>query len=190
MRLGTAAAVAVTIVVTATVVLAACSTATGRAGRSAGPAASEAPSVTSAPAPGAPARCPRAPRAAFAGTASGIRIERSAGLLKCRYRPAKVLPHTCAAATVVIDTAPQVFRTFQRWTVETGQNAMWTDNPALNPRPVPGVGIEAEWVPATRTFATATRSSWVTVFLDCPAGASGARALAESLARMGLAAAR
>jgi hypothetical protein len=176
----------------AVVVMAGCSA--GSAPRASRPASATRSPVTVSPSTGgtsvsSPTACPRVPRTVFGSTVTAARIDLSAGVLKCGYRAVHAARRACTAATVVIDTAPQALWTFRRWTVETGQNAMWTNNPALSPRPVGGIGIEGEWVPATTTFETASATTWVAVFLDCPSGAVGALRLGKSLARIGLAAA-
>lgn len=173
-----------------------CSAGAGPHAASSRPAGTSTPGTvtTSVPSQGgtsasSPTTCPRVPPTTFGVPAEAARIDLSAGVLKCGYRVERAVPRACTAATVVIDTAPQALWTFRRWTVETGQNAMWTNTPALSPRPVGGIGIEGEWVPGTQTFETASATTWVAVFLDCPSGAKGALPLGKSLARMGLAAA-
>jgi hypothetical protein len=159
-----------------------------------------APPTTRAATPAAdlPARCPAAlgdliaRRTGAAVTAP--RTQRSSGLLRCSYaaRRSAAGPagnpaaSNCSGATVVINTESQAFTDFQRWTVETGQNAMWAHNTALNPRPVKGIGVEAEWVPERTTFETASLAAWVAVFLTCPARHPGARALGAALGRVAL----
>ncbi len=64
---------------------------------------------------------------------------------------------------------------------------MWTSNPALQPTPVYGIGIEAEWVPALLELGTGNDTTWVSVTLTCPGNTPAVLALAESLARAGLA---
>lgn len=149
-----------------------------------------------------PDQCPTVLRGlishATGAAAVSLHTQRSSDLLRCTY-VAKQLPRgdatargsatsNCTGATVVIDTASLAFTDFQRWTVETGQNSMWTHDAALNPSPVKGIGIEAEWVPERTTFETASFTAWIAVFLTCPMRHPGARALGAALGRAGLAA--
>jgi hypothetical protein len=116
-------------------------------------------------------------------------VQHALDLITCGYRLRRTTPAACSRASVIINTQPQAFKAFDRWTVETGQNSMWTHNPALNPVPVSGIGVLAEWVPGTATFETATARTWVAVFLTCPEHAVGALTLGKALGRAGLAAA-
>jgi hypothetical protein len=140
----------------------------------------------------APTSCPTTLLAIWSasgvGATSAVQSKRSPHLLTCTYSDAAGHRGACAKAAVLINTDPQAFKTFQRWTVETGQNAMWTHTPSQNPRPVRGIGIEAEWVPASRTFETATMDTWVAVFLTCPVRTARDRPLAIALGKAGLAA--
>jgi hypothetical protein len=127
-----------------------------------------------------------------------LRAQRASDLLRCTYSAKQIrsgdaaargsAASNCTGAIIVINTESLAFTDFQRWTVETGQNSMWTHDPALNPRPVKGIGVEAEWVPEQRTFETASFSAWIAVFLTCPTRPSGAGALGAALGRAGLAA--
>jgi hypothetical protein len=139
----------------------------------------------------APTSCPTALPAIVAqadksGTTTAT-SRRSAHLLICTYQDAHPAAAVCAKIEVEINTDPQAFTAFQRWTVETGQNSMWGHNPALNPRPVGHIGVEAEWVPATQTFETATMNTWVAVFLSCPLRTPQDKSLGAALGKAGLA---
>lgn len=88
---------------------------------------------------------------------------------------------------VIVNTEPNAFEAFNRWTVEQGQNAMWGHDPSRQPVPVSGVGLLAEWAFGSRTFEASTMTTWVAVFLTCAGHTSAQERLAESLARAGLA---
>jgi len=107
-------------------------------------------------------------------------------LATCHYRARKVPHGHCGAATIQVNTAPQVFVDFQRWLVETGQTAAQSPNRASaaghSPVQVNGVGIEADWVPADRLFETSTDKRWVAVKLNCRVPASRGLPLARRLA--------
>lgn len=148
--------------------------------------------TTAAPVILAPTSCPSAlpailSRANKGGTPT-VHVKRTPHLITCTYTATPTARRGCTKAEVEINTDPQAFRTFQRWTVETGQNAMWSSQPALDPRPVMGIGIEAEWVPATLTFETATMNTWVAVFLTCPVRSAQDRRLGAAMGKVGLAA--
>jgi hypothetical protein len=114
-----------------------------------------------------------------------VKTQSSPYLLLCTYTdPASP---KCTKAAVSINTGPSALTDFNRWTTETGQNAMWTGKPSLNPTPVAGIGILAEWVPATRTFAAASTNTWVQVVLTCAAKTTGDLALGKAIGKAGLA---
>jgi hypothetical protein len=148
------------------------------------------PEQTSAiPTVPAPTSCPPALRTAFVGTDPhgkiAVRTQASPYLIVCTYTdPAAA---TCTKARVSINTGPNALQDFNRWTVETGQNAMWTNRSSLNPQPVAGIGILAEWVPATLTFETASSNTWVAIVLTCPKHSSADLRLGMALGRAGLA---
>jgi hypothetical protein len=135
----------------------------------------------------APTSCPSTLPALLPGSYS-VTSRHSSYLLICTYQNRHPVASACTKAEVEINTDPQAFKAFQRWTVETGQNSMWSHNPALNPRPVNGIGVEAEWVPATQTFEASTMNTWVAVFLRCPIRTPRDKPLAAALGRAGLAA--
>jgi len=142
------------------------------------------------PAASAQASCPPALKAAFARDAGVARVSVHPSpafeLSTCHYRARKVPHGHCGAATIQVNTAPQVYRDFQRWLVETGQTAAQSPNRASavgrSPVQVNGVGIEADWVPADRLFETSTDKRWVTVTLNCRVPASRGLPLARRLA--------
>lgn len=113
--------------------------------------------------------------------------QRAAHLLTCTYQDAHAVQGGCSGATVTVNTEPQAFTAFDRWNVETGQNSMWGHDPKLQPVPVSGVGIEAEWVPKLRELGTANDTTWVSVVLTCSAEKPSVIALAKALAKDGLA---
>jgi hypothetical protein len=145
-----------------------------------------------APAIPAPAVCPAMFRTIVSqfsprGSVS-LRTQRSAHEITCKYHVAPTAARSCTGAIVIVNTEDLAFFDFNRWTVETGQNSMWGHNPALQPRPVAGIGTLAEWAPAVQTFETATMNTWVAVFMKCPRPNSRVLNLAEGLGRAGLAA--
>lgn len=159
--------------------LSACSSSSHRAGKGASDSGyvdgiripTPAP-TTAIPAVPAPTTCPAGLRATVAqrNPHGSIVLEtsRSKYLLNCTYDDKGAGKQGCPRVSVSINTEPSAFTAFNRWTVETGQNAMWSHDPARNPIPVAGVGLLAEWVPKTLTFATATANTWVSVVLSCP----------------------
>jgi hypothetical protein len=111
-------------------------------------------------------------------------VEHSADLITCRYL---IDGSGCSKASVLVFTGPNAFVDFQRWAVEAGQNAIWSHRPKQNPRPVPGIGIEADWVPVSEAFGTATERTWVQVYLTCAPRSPADRQLAIALGQAGLA---
>lgn len=142
------------------------------------------------------ASCPAELKAVFARNAgvSGVAVHESPALdlATCHYRARDVRPGHCGAATVQVNTAPQVYVDFQRWQVETGQTAAQSPNRARaaghSPVQINGVGLEADWVPAERLFETATEKRWVTVTLNCRVSPARGLPLARHLAVAALAA--
>ena len=136
--------------------------------------------------------CPASLRHAFArGGAAGastVHPDLGAGLSTCDYRAQARTADACSAATVTINTNPQPFKDFQRWVVETGQNAATGPGENLAPVAIMGIGIEADWVPGTLTFETATNSRWIAIRLTCPGADPKSLTLAEALARAALSA--
>jgi hypothetical protein len=138
----------------------------------------------------APLHCPAGAAAslrAAGGAPVSTRSERTEHLLTCTYRLRPAGPGRCTGAVVRINTESQAFAAFDRWNVETGQNSMWGRDPALQPVPVQGVGVLAEWVPKLLELGAATSTTWASVVLDCPPG-TPALPLATTLARQALAA--
>jgi hypothetical protein len=142
-----------------------------------------------------PTTCPASFAAALAGAAGGapyaVTTKLTSHLLTCTYQAAAVPPvpaGSCAQALILVNTEPQAFKAFDRWNVETGQNSMWTGNPALQPTPIMGIGIEAEWVPALLELGTGNDTTWVSVTLTCAGGNTPpVLELAKQLAIAGLA---
>jgi hypothetical protein len=135
--------------------------------------------------------CPDSFGAAFAprGAATSTQ-EVTAGLSTCSYDRRTPKAGACTAATVTINTNPQPFKDFQRWVVETTQNAGTARlGKDFAPQQVDGIGIEADWVPGTLTFETANNERWIAVQLRCPSSGPPSLALAESLAKAALTAA-
>ena len=125
--------------------------------------------------------------AAAAGAAFTLTTQLTSHLLTCGYQAAAVPPGDCRQANILVNTEPQAYKAFDRWNVETGQNSMWTNNPALQPTPISGIGIEAEWAPALLELGTGNDTTWVSVILTCPANTPPVLALAKQLAIEGLA---
>ncbi|MCW2550161.1 MAG: hypothetical protein JWN96_4621 [Mycobacterium sp.] len=134
--------------------------------------------------------CPEQLRATFAQVASRnpvtVHADVASGFTKCDYRTGVASPVACTAASVTINTAPQAFKNFNRWAVETTQNAGAGPGPGLAPEQINGIGVLADWVPATQLFETATETRWIAVQLTCAPGERKALLLAEALARAGL----
>lgn len=124
---------------------------------------------------------------ANAGATFTLTSALTAHLLTCGYQAATAPAGDCTAANILVNTEPQAYKAFDRWNVETGQNSMWTGDPALRPTPVYGIGIEAEWVPALLELGTGNDTTWVSVTLTCPPGRPSVQQLAEQLAVEGLA---
>jgi hypothetical protein len=146
-----------------------------------------APSATVVP---GPTTCPTDFSAALSANAGGSRFmlatQLTSHLLSCTYL-APAGTSGCSGASILINTEPQAFTAFNRWNVETGQTSMWSANPALQPTPIAGIGIEAEWVPALNELGAGDDTTWVSVTLTCGQGTLGALELAERLAVEGLA---
>ncbi len=156
---------------------------------SAGPPKSQA-QPTASPLPSL--ACASSMRAAFVrGGATGAvtaQADVTEGFSTCSYRTVAAKADACSAATVTLSTNPQPFKDFQRWVDESGQNAAVGPGEDLAPIAIFGIGIEADWIPGTLTFGTANNDRWVTVRLTCPDSGPQSLALAEALARAGLAA--
>lgn len=125
--------------------------------------------------------------AAARGGTFAMTSERSAHLITCQYENRQAAHRNCSKSTIRINTEPQAFVAFNRWTVETGQNSMWSHNPKLRPTPVAGIGVEAEWVPALLELGAGNPTTWVSVILNCPGSTPSVLALAKMLAKEGLA---
>jgi hypothetical protein len=138
----------------------------------------------------APRDCPTGALATMRRAANApvtTRSERSEHLLTCTYQAGSVAPGRCSRAVVRVNTEPQAFAAFDRWNVETGQNSMWGNNPKLQPVPVRGIGILAEWAPALHELGTANNTTWVSVVVGCPDNSQSVPPLARTLAKAGLA---
>jgi hypothetical protein len=139
-----------------------------------------------------PTTCPTSFAATLSTAAGGagyaVKTQLTAHLLTCTYSSASGPTGGCTQALILVNTEPQAFKAFDRWNVETGQNSMWTGNPALQPTPIMGIGTEAEWVPALLELGTGNDTTWVSVTLTCAGGNTPpVLALAEKLAVAGLA---
>lgn len=138
-----------------------------------------------------PSSCPAAfattLNAASRGGTFTLTTERTNHLITCKYRNARPARGSCANSTIMVNTEPNAFVAFDRWNVETGQNSMWRNDPKLQPVPVAGIGIEAEWVPELLELGAGNSTTWVSVFLTCPANTRAVLALAKVLAAEGLA---
>lgn len=122
-----------------------------------------------------------------AGGQFTVHTQRDTDLLTCSYQNARPAAQHCSRAVVSVNTEPQAYKAFDRWNVETGQNAMWSHDPKLAPVPVAGVGIEADWVPRLHELGAASSTTWVAVVLTCPTTAPAVVTLAKALAADGLA---
>jgi hypothetical protein len=116
-----------------------------------------------------------------------LSTERSDGEITCDYSDLRAVSGGCTKLRVIVNTEPDAYQAFYRWTVEVGQNSMWSSNPANAPQPISGIGVLAEWVPGVLTFETGSASTWVSIFLTCPVKAAGDLTLSKALARAGLA---
>jgi hypothetical protein len=116
-------------------------------------------------------------------------VQTSAGLAVCEYRTTGVRPGRCPAVRVSVDTAPNAFRDFQRWLVETTQTASQSSKSTASQHPVTvaGLGIEADWVAANRLLDAATMDIWISVSLQCGIANRPGLALATSLGHAALA---
>jgi hypothetical protein len=184
-----------TLVVTSSLTLTACAaTSASKQSRHAAPTANsipippvhEAPAATVVPGPTTcPASFEKTLRTASDGAPFTLTSQRTSHLITCAYHASahsRTDTASCTQTKILINTEPQAFTAFNRWTVETGQNSIWSGTPALAPRPVPGIGIEAEWVPASLELGTGDATTWASVILTCPANAQAVRVLAEKLA--------
>jgi hypothetical protein len=115
-------------------------------------------------------------------------VQTSAGLVVCDYHATGVHPGRCAAVRVSVNTAPNAFRDFQRWSVETAQTADQSSRSTASQHPVTvsGLGIEADWVPASRLLEAATLDTWIAVSLQCRLANRPGLALATSLGHAAL----
>jgi hypothetical protein len=139
-----------------------------------------------------PTTCPSSFAATLSTAAGGasyaVTTQLTSHLVTCTYVAATVPAGRCAQALILVNTEPQAFKAFDRWNVETGQNSMWTGNPALQPTPIMGIGTEAEWVPALLELGTGNDTTWVSVTLTCASGNTPpVLELAKQLAIAGLA---
>ena len=125
--------------------------------------------------------------APVAGSTYSVHTQRDTDLLTCRYQSARPAAGHCSRVVVSVNTEPQAFKAFDRWNVETGQNAMWSHDPKLAPVPVAGVGIQADWVPRLHELGAASSTTWVAVVLTCPTEGAAVLTLAKALATDGLA---
>ncbi len=135
-------------------------------------------------------RCPPSLRDAFsqgaAGTATTVASDVTAGFTTCDLRRQPSKDRICSAAAVTINTNPQALKNFQRWVDETAQNASTGSGDELAPHQIDGIGVEADWVPGTLTFETATNSRWIAIRLTCASAGPESLALAKALARAAL----
>lgn len=109
----------------------------------------------------------------------------TSGYTRCDYKAVATTGAGCSAATVSVDTAPQAFKDFNRWVVETTQNA-GGGPPGHAPEQINRIGVLADWVPATQLFETGTEDHWITVQLSCKSSDAQALQLAEALAKAAL----
>ena len=132
--------------------------------------------------------CPDSLGAAFSPRgAATFTQEVTPGLSTCSYHRRGPQAGACTAATVTINTSPQPFKDFQRWVVETTQNAGTARlGKDFAPQQVAGIGIEADWVPGTLTLETADNDRWIAVQLRCANPGPQSLALAKALARAAL----
>jgi hypothetical protein len=128
-------------------------------------------------------------RAAFSSASRSkpilVRADVAVDYTKCDYRLAAGTSG-CPIASVTINTEPHAFADFNRWVVETVQNAGGVAGAGLAPHEVDGIGVLADWVPDKLTFETATETRWIAVYLTCPSAGPRDLSLAEALARAAL----
>jgi hypothetical protein len=88
-----------------------------------------------------------------------------------------------ARVTATVDTAPQAYFRLERTVVEEAQNFVQTQGGAA-PVQVPGVGLDADWLPGESRLVTTDGTRLVTIAVDW-AGATVARrsSLAAGIAR-------
>jgi hypothetical protein len=137
----------------------------------------------------APASCPTSFARTLADLSGGAHVtvtsQRGSHLITCRYHlkaAGRSARDSCTGARILVNTESLAYTAFSRWEVETGQNSMWSGKPALLPRPVSGVGTQADWVPALLELGAGDTTTWVSVFLTCPHEAP-VRARAEQVAK-------
>ncbi len=99
------------------------------------------------------------------------------GITGCAYH----LPNG-ATVTVIDDRNPQPLKRFERAVVETDQNAVWSTTPRLAPQLLNGIGMGADWVPATATLLATDNVSDLTIRV-APDDAARAKALAIAAAK-------
>jgi hypothetical protein len=118
----------------------------------------------SAPArPARPGPCARSVVAVLGGHARTHVTGYSPGQATCVY----VTPD--ARVEVMVDNNPQVPFRFMRAVVESGQNAIWSHKPWMNPRLLHGIGAGADWFPGDNYLLTTGRKLLIKVSVVRPA---------------------
>jgi hypothetical protein len=136
-------------------------------------------------------QCPPALRTMFAHAAKtgtvAVQGDVSGAYLACQLQDQHAAAGACTSAKVTINDESQAYWDFQRWVVESGQTAGQSGQPDLAPvQKNVGIGIESDWIAATRNFEAARSDRWVAVFLTCPASGARELTLAEELARVAM----
>jgi hypothetical protein len=136
--------------------------------------------------PAASGPCSAAARGAIAGAArTAPRLVTAGAFLapsgapSCRFHvgPGPI------GVVASIDGAPQAYARFERTVVEYGQNVIWSHRgPAPYPRRVPGLGLDADWLPVDGRLLTTDGTRLVDITVT-GASAAMARQVAEALAR-------
>jgi hypothetical protein len=85
--------------------------------------------------------------------------------------------------TATIDTAPQAYFRLERTVVEEAQTFAQTQGGAA-PVQVPGLGLDADWLPGESRLVTTDGTRLVTIAVDWPGAARGRKvSLAAGIAR-------
>jgi hypothetical protein len=82
---------------------------------------------------------------------------------------------------VMMDNFPQVPFRFERAVVESGQNAIWSHKPWMNPQLLHGIGGGADWFPGDNYLLTTGRKLLIKVSIVRPS--RGGKDVAERVAK-------
>ncbi|MEA2302675.1 MAG: hypothetical protein QOE44_3210 [Solirubrobacteraceae bacterium] len=133
-----------------------------------------------------PAASPCPPAAAgllAAAVGPGARVDARAGSGEDPTIRTCVLRAGGARVTATIDTAPQAYFRLERTVVEEAQTFAQTQGGAA-PVQVPGLGLDADWLPGESRLVTTDGTRLVTIAVDWPGAARGRKvSLAAGIAR-------